>query len=274
MFGYIICNKEKLEQEEENRYQSAYCGLCKNLEKRFGQLSRISLNYDMVFLILFLSSLYEPKEEEYEFSCVVHPMHKKKAMVNKYTDYAAYMTVALTYYKCLDDWQDEHKHIEYWYMKKLESSYQKVAKCYPRQCKAISEGIKELNEIEHSFSAQPDQAVNCFGRLMSEMFIYEEDFWSDSLRTFGYHLGRFIYLMDAAIDYKKDRKNNDYNPLVQMGKKPEEMKEILEMMIGEAASQFERLPLVQDVHLLRNILYGGVWQRYSVKKSGEEEQHD
>ncbi len=258
MFGYIICNKEKLEQEEK-RYQSAYCGLCKDLEKRFGQLARISLNYDMVFLILFLASLYEPEEEDYEFSCVMHPIHKKKAMVNIYTGYAADMTVALSYYKCLDDWQDEHKYLERWYLDRLETSYRKVEKCYPRQCKAISEGIKKLNEIEHSPFVQPDEAVNCFGRLMSEIFIYKEDFWSNSLRNFGYHLGRFIYLMDAAVDYKKDRKNNNYNLLVQMGKKPEEMEEILEMLIGEAARQFEKLPLVQDVHLLRNILYGGVW---------------
>lgn len=273
MFGYIICNKEKLEPEEEQRYQSVYCGLCKTLEKRFGQLARISLNYDMVFLILFLASLYEPEETSDEFTCVFHPGHKKNSLINKYTEYAADMTVALFYYKCLDDWQDEHKHVEHWCMKKLEKGYQEVKRRYPRQCNAISEGIQKLNEIEHSATSQPDEAVNCFGRLMSEMFIYEEDFWSNSLRSFGYHLGRFIYLMDAAVDYKKDQKKNNYNPLIQMGKKPEEMEEILEMLIGEATRQFEKLPLVQDVHLLRNILYGGVWQRYSMEKSREEEQH-
>ena len=47
-----------------------------------------------------------------------------------------------------------------------------------------------------------------------------------------------------------------------MQKKPEEMEAVLTMAIGNATHQFEKLPLVQDEHLLKNILYGGVWQQY------------
>ncbi|MDO4338530.1 MAG: DUF5685 family protein [Eubacteriales bacterium] len=274
MFGYIVCNKEKLAKQEIDRYQSVYCGLCKALERRFGQLSRMSLNYDMTFLILFLSSLYEPPEEEKDFRCAVHPLHMKKATANKYTDYAADMTIALSYYKCLDDWQDEHKHLQRHYAEKIEKNYQDVKARCPRQCKAIETEIARLSEIEKSASSLPDDAVNCFGRLMSELFVYEEDFWSSSLRTFGYELGRFIYLMDATMDYNKDLKKGNYNPLVSMGKNPEEMEDFLTMIIGRAAYQFEKLPLVQDSHLLRNILYGGVWQQYYARKARKERTHD
>jgi hypothetical protein len=274
LFGYIICNKQKLAREEIERYQKIYCGLCKTLEQNFGQLSRFSLNYDMTFLLIFLSSLYEPEEEEYEFRCAVHPFHTKKAITNKYTAYAADMTVALTYYKCLDDWQDEHKRLQHQYSRKLEEGYREVKKRCPRQCKAIENGIEELNQIEKSSSAIPDEAINCFGRLMAELFVVEEDFWSNSLRSFGYDLGRFIYLMDAAMDYEKDQKTGNYNPLNAMGKKPGEMEDLLTMIIGDATREFEKLPLLQDAHILRNILYGGVWQRYYAKTGRKELLHD
>lgn len=274
MFGYIVCNKEQLAKEETERYQSMYCGLCKTLEKNFGQISRISLNYDMTFLIIFLSSLYEPPETENDFRCSFHPLHRKKAITNKYTEYAADMTIALSYYKCQDDWQDEHKHLEHCYAGKLSDSYGKVKRRWPRQCKAIENEIETLNKIEKLRTALPDDAVNCFGRLMAEVFVSEEDFWSNSLRSFGYNLGRFIYLMDAVMDYKKDLKTQNYNPLISMGKKPDEMETILLATIGAATAEFEKLPMMQDSHLLRNILYGGVWQQYYTGKNRKERVHD
>lgn len=274
MFGYIICNKEKLDKEEISRYQSVYCGLCRTLSERFGQLERMSLNYDMTFLILLLSSLYEAEEKENHFRCAFHPLHKKTSIQNKYTEYAADMTIVLSYYKCLDDWEDERKYAQHYYGKKLKKSYLQVKERYPRQCRAVAEGIAELSRIEKSGNAMPDDAVNAFGRVMAELFVYEEDFWSNSLRSFGYDMGRFIYLMDATMDYKKDQKKQNYNPLFFMGKKPEEMEEPMRLMIGAATRQFEKLPLVQDIHLLRNILYGGVWQQYYAGKSRKESPDD
>ena len=135
------------------------------------------------------------------------------------------------------------------------------------------ESIQELELIERDRDANPDQAINCSGRMLSELFVSQEDFWSNSLRTFGYELGRFIYLMDAALDYKKDFRNRNYNPLFKMGRKPEEMEGILSLPLGNAMEVFERLPLVQDAHLLRNILYGGVWQQYYAKLRGKEKDH-
>lgn len=273
MFGYVICNKKGLSEEELARYRSMYCGLCRCLGERYGQFQRMSLNYDMTFLALFLSSLYEPQETESEFRCAAHPCRKSRSVENKYTEYAADMTIMLTYYKCMDDWQDEHKRTKYQYAKHLKESFQKVREQYPRQSRSVEDAIRELGEIEKSHLAVPDNAVNCSGKMLSELFVYEEDFWSNSLRKFGYELGRFIYLMDAVMDYKKDIKNRSYNPLVGMGKKPEEMEEILTTAIGNATHQFEKLPLIQDEHLLKNILYGGVWQQYYAKILGKEKSH-
>lgn len=273
MFGYVICNKKGLSEEEIQRYQSVYCGLCQSLKKRYGQLERLSLNFDMTFLILFLSSLYEPEEKTDTFRCMVHPVHKKEEIWNKFTDYAADMTVALAYFKSMDNWEDDHSHISRKYADILRKGYQKVQQQYPRQCRCIEESIKELGRIEKDSTSKADDAVNCNGKMLSELFVYKEDFWSNSLRIFGHELGRFIYLMDAACDYKKDLKSGSYNPLVKMKKKPEEAEEILRMIIGNATNQAEKLPLVQDGHLIRNILYGGVWQSYYAQTIGKEKDH-
>lgn len=270
MFGYIICNKRNLTKEQLDRYQSIYCGLCRQLKTRFGEWERLSLNYDMTFLVILLSSLYEPEEKGKEFRCVLHPLHKKSSITMKYTEYAADMTILLSYYKCKDDWQDEHKRTANYYGKKLENAYQEVRKRYPRQCMAVENGIAALSEIEKSSDAIPDQAANCFGRIMAELLVCEEDFWSNSLRALGFDLGRFIYLMDATMDYKKDLKKKNYNPLVSMKKQPEEMKDILEILIGNATQEFEKLPLLQDADLMRNILYDGVWQGYYAEIIGKE----
>lgn len=270
MFGYIECNRSKLSKEEQERYQSVYCGLCRNLKMRYGELERMSLSYDMTFVILFLSSLYEPKEKTTDFRCGIHPLRPRSGVENRFTEYAADMTVALAYYKALDDWKDEKKAGKRWYGDKLKKAYDEVEKAYPRQCKAITDSLQELDFIEQAPGANADQAINCSGKMLSELFVYEEDFWSNSLRVFGYELGRFIYLMDATMDYKKDMKTGNYNPLFEMKIKPEEMEPVLGLPLGNAMEVFEKLPLVQDEHLLRDILYGGIWQQYYAKIRGKE----
>ena len=59
MFGYVMANQDGLSAEAKERYHAAYCGLCHALGKRHGQKSRLTLTYDLAFLAVFLSALYE-----------------------------------------------------------------------------------------------------------------------------------------------------------------------------------------------------------------------
>lgn len=265
MFGYVVCSKESLTKKELDRYQAFYCGLCRVLRKESGQLSGFTLNYDMTFLLIFLTSLYEPEEQKAGFRCVMHPFCKKEQITNRFTAYAADMTILLSYYKCLDDWNDERKIKSRAYGSFLKKSYERVKKQYPRQCAAVSENLSLLAEIEQKKDSLPDEAVNCSGRMLAELFVYQKDFWSESLWQFGYELGRFIYLMDAAMDFEQDKKTGNYNPVLRMGKTPPAMESVLDMIMGNAAEIFERLPMIQDEELLRNIIYAGVWQQFNAK---------
>lgn len=109
MFGYITVNKQELKFKEFDMYQAYYCGLCRVLREKYGFSGQFTLSYDCTFLILFLSGLYEPQEVRDNRKCALHPKKGAPACINMYTEYAADMTILLSYYKCVDDWKDEHK---------------------------------------------------------------------------------------------------------------------------------------------------------------------
>lgn len=263
MFGYVQANLSDLSPEEQRRYRAAYCGLCHTLGARHGFSARLSLTYDLTFLTLLLSSLYEPEERSGECRCVAHPCKKHGFMINECTEYAADMTVALTYYQCLDDWNDEKNIPKKCYASLLQKRYEQVQKDWPAQCEAIETGITALSAIETSGSEDPDAAAGCFGRLMEALFLYRNDRWEAQLRALGHGLGKYIYLADAAVDLDKDKQRGNYNPLKSLSATPLELRPTLQMVLGDASRAFEILPLVQDIHLLRNILYSGIWIKYN-----------
>ena len=263
MFGYVRPNLAELSAEEQTRYRAHYCGLCHVIGARHGQAARLALTFDLTYLTIFLGSLYEPEEETGESRCVPHPVKQHGWARSKITDYAADMTIALTYHKLQDDWQDDRslpaKAGAAW----LKKAYDHVKADWPRQCAAIEKAMADLAAVEKQCDPSPDAAARCFGGLMAELFVMEEDYWSGALRAFGYSLGRYIYMLDAVCDSEKDAKKDGYNPVLLMEKKPEEMRDTLEMLLGDASAAFEKLPLLQDEGILRNILYSGVWQGYN-----------
>lgn len=273
MFGTIICNKNELTDEELARYQGTYCGLCRAIKSRYGQLERMTLNYDMTFFALLLNGLYDESNDSSIIRCPVHPVKERKIFQNKYIDYAADMTILLAYYKCKDDWEDERKQSRRLYGAFLKKDMERIEKAYPRQAACVRECLEQLGRLEKSSVSIPDEVVNCSGRMLAEIFVYQEDFWSETLRRFGYELGRFIYLMDAALDYEKDKKQHTYNPLLSMHQTPEQAELILIQAIGNATAEFEKLPIIQDAGIMRNILYGGVWQLYYAQVKGREEKN-
>lgn len=280
MFGYIEANIKALSEEEIARYRGCYCGLCRSLKARHGQLSRITLTFDMTFLVMLLSSMYEPEESFGEGRCFVHPAKKRFYWQNRFSDYAADMNVALAYYNCLDDWRDDKNLVRCAQAALLKKHYEQIKSQWPRQCAAIEDCLERLSAVEEGGGEDPDAAANIFGRLMGELFVcVEEPLWQDRLRAFGQALGRFIYMMDACVDLEKDIKHGKYNPLAAMGKDhltEDEKRTILKVLIGECTQIFELLPLLQDVGILRNILYSGVWNQYAMalRKSKEDAKLD
>ena len=262
MFGYVNISRKELEDSRQKRFNSVYCGVCRRIREQSGQLSRLGLRYDIAFLSTLLMSLYEPEEISGRNACHLHPITKRPWVDNEFIRYGADMNVALAYYKAQDDWQDDQKLSAKAMAGVFGKNMPRIEESYPRQCAAIAGCIADLSRLEQENCPSPDETANCFGRLMAELFVVREDFWSPTLRELGFHLGRFIYLLDAAVDFEKDKKHGKYNPYLAMGMENADWarwEDYLVLTMAKCTESYERLPLVQDKDILDNVLYSGVW---------------
>ncbi len=269
MFGYVTINKAEMKFKEFDIYHSYYCGLCTVLKEQYGKRGQITLSYDMTFVLMLLSSLYEPETEQTYVKCIAHPLEKHPVRRNEITQYVADMNILLSFYKCEDDWKDEHKVSRLCYAKLLRKAFRNIKKKYPHKTEKIAGLLRELSRREQENTRDIDKMAGLFGEIMAEIFLYKEDEWHDNLYNLGYYLGKFIYLIDAYEDIEKDIKKKNYNPLRHLYERAEfedETETILTMMMAECSRNFEQLPIVENVEILRNILYSGVWCRYGVIK--------
>ena len=301
MFGYVVVNKSELKFKEFAQYRRYYCGLCRRLKKRYGRKGQIALSYDMTFLVLLLSELCEPESVRGKKRCMVHPWKKQEFLYNSCTDYAADMTVLLTYYKCMDDFKDEKK----WFRKLYAASFKKKIKqlmeTYGNKIDKIETAMAEFSRIEEEYAeklsvklekrkkfrtqensssseekeksadtACLDALMGAFGQVLSQFFSFvpsqKDKLWLENLKKIGYDIGRFIYLVDAYDDLEKDRKKGCFNPLAFSQLTGEAfddwIEDVLRSIIAQAAREFEKLPIIEDVEILRNILYSGIWTRF------------
>ena len=262
MFGYVMANLGELEKPRRKRYGAVYCGICRAIRAQSSQACRLGLSYDMAFLAILLMSLYEPKEMSGKPACILHP--GRPWVSNRYVSYAADMNVALAYYNFRDDYEDEGKVISRLLAERFSGELDRIQRTYPRQVAAIESCIRQLRDLEKENCPNPDLPAGCFGKLMAELMVYEEDLWAGYLRNLGDALGRFIYLADAAVDYRRDKRKKQYNPYLAMGMEADwnTWDHYLVLAMGRCTDAYERLPLVQDKDILDNILYSGVWVVY------------
>ena len=264
MFGYVMANLPELDKETQRRYGSVYCGICRRIREQSCNTARLGLSYDMAFLALLLMSLYEPEEESGKNACRLHPIAKRPWVDNEYIRYGADMNVLLAYYNAMDDYADEKKPVAKVMASVFSKGLPEIRERYPRQCDAVEACLQELSRLEEEGCDSPDLPANCFGQLMGELLVYREDLWSETLRQMGMALGRYIYLADAAVDYRRDARKKQYNPFLAMGMGEDwsRWEQYLVLAMGRCTEYFERLPLVQDKKLLDNILYSGIWVEY------------
>ena len=280
MFGYVVMNKPEIKFKDFDMYRSFYCGLCRELKERYGLSGQITLTYDMTFVILLLSGLYEPPTKKGLTRCIVHPVRRQPVRKNAITEYAADMNIFLTYYKCKDDWNDERSILGLAFGKLLERKEKKSEKLWSKKVQTIVSCLDELSELEKENATDIDRVSGCFGRIMAEIFAYREDVWEPTLRRMGFYFGKFIYLLDAYDDVEEDVKKGNYNPFSKdyiIKGFDDRVKSMLMMMMAETCREFEKLPIIKYTDILRNILYSGVWCRFEnvsgKRKKEQEKEH-
>ncbi|HEY5563254.1 MAG TPA: DUF5685 family protein [Clostridiaceae bacterium] len=282
MFGYVTpCNME-LKMKDYEKFKAYYCGLCSVIKSEFGNLPRLALNYDMTFIGIMLSSLKNDSTDNIGTSfkmkrCVLHPVKKRLfAKKNEAIAYAAFLNLALMYYKLLDDYMDDRSYLSKFIADILKLYINKTNNNYKTQMEIIKTKLEELYKLEsNSENFQLDEIADPFGALIGLLLTsYKRGTpYEESLYKLGYNLGKWIYLIDAYDDLKKDMDKNKFNvinavfnkgnlPFMEFNKVISNRIEFILVSCGaECYSSLKSLPLKSNQDLLENILQFGLMEK-------------
>lgn len=271
MLGYVKIDKGELKVREYEIYTGYYCGICKSIGKRYGQLPRMALSYDAAFLAVILAALDDGPDEPAQEHCIAHPAGRKRTIIrNRAIDYAGDVMLILAWYKLIDDAKDEGRLYAKATMLLLKRIYKRLKKQYPDLCKGIARNLSELSALEKEKCPSLDMAAEAFSKIMEVIFaegiraVYgdasslengrnantqqndrdpgdkpqsgpkrtaqqtnesEDDIISldlqpapadryQSFASIGYHMGKWIYLIDAVDDIEENIESGAYNPLL------------------------------------------------------------
>lgn len=217
MFGYIRPVREDLLVKDDALYGALYCGLCRYSGKHISHASRFFLNYDFVFLALLRASVTDEPIRVGKARCPYKLRKKATAFCDGAFATAASCFGLFTYYKLLDDLSDE-KGLKRFGRKLLlpfAKRMRKKALALGIDEDAVRLPIEELHRLEAENCASPDRVADCSARIMAS--VASEGLEGDRkaiASQCGYHIGRFVYLIDALDDWAKDAKSGSYNPFI------------------------------------------------------------
>lgn len=264
MFGYIKAYKPEMRIKEWEMYKAVYCSLCRQLGKKYGLLARFTLNYDFTFLALLEMSLKEASVETERKCCAFNPL--KKCNYCKNTDnelnFASNAAMLLLYYKLLDNIDDEKgiKKLGFMCIKPLFASAFKNASKENKQLSEIFKTYTVSQKRVEKEKADIDLSADPTAVMLSNVFKMCSDNNLDkrALERLGYCMGRYIYILDAAVDLPKDIKKGSFNPFKNRKDYKQYAKTQLNICIEEMIKSFELLGICKFKNILGNIIYLGL----------------
>ncbi len=262
MFGYVNICKDELKIKDFTNFRAYYCGLCKALGRRHNQLVRLGLSYDFTFLAILLDSMNDGETQFRSEGCIKHFGKKKTVVRNAAVDFAADMSVLLTYYKLLDDVADDRSIKAFIASLPYRFALRRMRKKYPDIGSRVRDNLKRLSRLEQEKCDCLDEACEPFAAIMADIFTLG----SPSLHRLGYDIGRFVYLADACDDMRDDFEKKKYNPMNEAygfgGVVTDGIKESAEsslyITMSAAAHEYEGLPIFKNKPILDNIIYLGI----------------
>ncbi len=264
MLGYVTVEQSELKVRELDVYQGYYCGLCKSIGMRLGQVPRMALSFDAVFLAIVLASLEEGDEKISKEHCIVHPIKKNPTVrESSALDYAADMMVILAYHKFLDDKIDENSLKGSAGCMLLKRTYKKLEKQYPEVCGAVELGLRELSLLEKENSPSIDLTSDAFGVTLEAVFTgyFEDESVNRVLSVLGRNLGKWIYIMDALDDLEDDREKGCYNPFIYRKGGSDFVEPVMYNYMAMALNAVDLLDFKKNKGIIDNILLIGMRKR-------------
>lgn len=265
MFGYVRPYRDELKVREQRDYERVYCGLCRALGKRHGFMARMFLNYDFTFLAMLLDG---DKPVVHRSACPARLWCRKKDCAESSgVEAAADAGTILTYWKLRDTVADG----KFWERTAartmsclLRSSYRRAAAKRPEFDRAVQENLTQLQRLEQEKCNSLDRTADTFAKILAAAATSEgTDDRRRALEQLLYHIGRWIYLVDAWDDLEEDRRRENYNPISARFPDAEEenqsyLRTTLRHSLNLARSAAALLDLGHWQGTIENILYLGL----------------
>ena len=297
MLGYVVTFKPEMKVKEAELYKAYYCGVCKSIGRRYGQLPRFILSYDAAFLATVLDGFFKEPMDFNRERCMAHPQKKEPIGSSYAIDFAADVMLILAWYKGLDDVHDEGSKKALLFTMAFRHKFKIIEKKHPELCEKISETLSKLGALEDEKCPSIDRAAEAFAKIMEIIFteglsyIYNrkvsDGIFEDSkeqarklensklvLSRIGYHLGKWIYVMDAFDDIWENVQSGAYNPLIYRYdyKKGEDIGEFADRIeksvernliiyLSEIGKAFDLADLLKNRGIIENIVYVGLLKK-------------
>ena len=223
MFGYVKVERGELRVREYEYYRALYCGLCHRMGKCTGQCSRMSLNYDFVFLAAVRMALTGQRPKLERRRCFLHPLRPRLVVEGcEALDFCADASALLVYHKLADDIADE-RGVKKWRARLsrpfFKVGFKRAKRRHPALERAIADALAELaaEEREGVALVSADRPAAAFGALMQAVLCEGLEGAEERIAArIGRAVGHWIYLVDAADDFTEDRKKKRYNPYLRL----------------------------------------------------------
>lgn len=299
MFGYIKVDRANLLGKEYDAYKGIYCSLCMQLGKDYSLFARFILSYDCTFYAMLILSLSEETLSYCPGRCRFNPL-KKCAYACTDTEalsMAAALSVSSAYYKLRDNLIDSpwYKRIGYRLIQPFFARWHKKShKRYPEIDQAVEKMLFDQIKAEQSPDVTVDLACDPTATMLATVCALIPDkvplTSGDServrriLSSFGYFLGRWIYLIDAVDDYGKDVRHNAFNPFRRSVTDTQQLSDTVIPMLNHALSEtllsYGLLDMGRFDSIIMNVLkiscvniqktvLDQYTNQYTIKKNGE-----
>lgn len=281
MFGYMYPFKPDLKIKHYTIFKSYYCSLCHEIKKNYGNIPRISINFDMTFISILLDSFSIKNHAIIKKTCMIHPIEKKLIIQNNEgINYASHINIILTHNKILDDINDENNLFSKLILPITSTYIKKIPKQFDEIKRIIEEHLQNLKKLENSDEILSiDEYAHPFSNLTKEILIFYgklnnfNETYLHHLGILGYNLGKWIYIIDAFDDIEKDFKKNSFNPILRSENESlSTANDILKFKIDikqkyfslltysnfRCLENFKELSITKNYELLENILQMGM----------------
>ncbi|MEZ4510100.1 MAG: DUF5685 family protein [Eubacteriales bacterium] len=273
MFGYIRPLECELKVREQAEYRGIYCGLCKSIGRRYGQIERLTLSYDCAFLALVLFTLTGPAAFS-PGNCGPRVYRGKRPIADAAPelDYAADVNVLLAWYQSGDDAADDKSAKAAAARLALTRAYRKAAARHPALNEEIRANMDRLRRVEEERIASTDEPSDAFGKLLAAVILQAPTLPTGERQAaewMFYNLGKWIYLIDAWDDRENDEKRDGYNPFLLAAMPSERAAFLLNITRSEAEKGYDLLTKNAPSGLLDNIMRLGLWHTQQRVLSGQ-----